>query len=227
MSEWYYARNGAQSGPVSFEQLVEIARGGGLDPLKDLVWNSTMKDWLTAGQVPGIFTTPTNPAAPTADPSNPYATPDSTWSEVAQITAGEALEEIIPGSEPIDVGGCVKRGFDLTCRHFGMILLMGIVYFGVTIGASVLLGLIDKALGWGQFQPDAATSVSAYSDGVHYQQNGSALNIIVSQLLSILLSLGVTRFGLNLVSGREYSIGMLFSGGKSSCPRSEPRSFTD
>jgi hypothetical protein len=27
MSEWYYARAGQQNGPISYEQLVELARG--------------------------------------------------------------------------------------------------------------------------------------------------------------------------------------------------------
>lgn len=58
-----------------------------------------------------------------ANPSNSYAAPDSTWVEVAQVTPGESLVEIVPGSEPIDIGGCVKRGFDLTCRNFAVILL--------------------------------------------------------------------------------------------------------
>ncbi len=57
MTEWYYARGGQQSGPVTFEQLGELARSGGLHP-KDLVWTSTMKDWTPAGQVPGLFVAP-------------------------------------------------------------------------------------------------------------------------------------------------------------------------
>lgn len=215
MNEWYYARGGKQSGPVSFEQLIEIARAGGLDPLKDLVWTSTMKDWQLAGQVPGIFQTPSGPATPVADPSNPYAAPDSTWTEVARITAGEALTEIVPGSEPIDVGGCVKRGFDLTCRHFGMILLVGLVYFAVSVVASILLGLMNSALGWGNHQ--IITSGSGATN-MSYQQNGSPLNIIITQVLSMFLSLGVTRIGLNLVSGKEFTIGMLFEGGKKLLP---------
>lgn len=213
MTDWYYAHDGKQNGPVSFEQLVEVARGGGLDPLKDLVWNSNMKDWIPAGQVPGIFGAP-NPAS---DPSNPYAAPDTTWTDVARTgPAVETLPEIVPGSEPLDVGGCVKRGFDLTCRNFGMILLVMIVYIAVTFAVSTLLGLIDIAMGWGQ-------RTTTFSDGAgaaawSYSQTGSPLNMILSQVLSIFLSLGATRIGLNLVSGREFNIGMLFEGGKKLLP---------
>jgi len=216
MNEWYYARGGKQNGPLGFEQLVEIARGGGLDPLKDLVWNSTFKDWLPAGQVPGIFATPTNPPPPVANPGNPYATPDSSWTAVAPIPAAVALGEIEPGSEPIDVGGCVKRGFELTCRNFGMLLLVGLVYVGISIAAGLILGLMDAALGWGHHQ----TTFENGSTGVnwHAQTNGSPLNTIVTQILSIFLSLGLTRIGLNVVSGKGFSIAMMFEGGKKLLP---------
>lgn len=213
MNDWYYSSGGKQNGPVSFEQLVEIARSGSLDPVKDLVWTSTMKDWLPAGKVPGIFGAP----APAADPANPYAAPETTWTEVARTPAtGEALPEIVPGSEPIDVGGCVKRGFDLTCRNFGMILLVAIVYIAVTFAVSTVLGLIDIAFGWGHQQ--TTFSDGSGSAGWRYQQTGSPLNMIVSQVLSIFLSLGASRIGLNLVSGKEFDIGMLFGGGKKLLP---------
>ena len=141
MTQWYFARDGKQNGPVSFEQLVAMARSGGLDPVKDLVWTSSMKDWVPAGRVPDLF----GSAATVADPSNPYAAPVSQLNPVAQFTTGEAIDEIVPGSEPIDVMACVKRGFDLTVRHFGNILLIGIVYFAVSLGVGVVVESRDEA----------------------------------------------------------------------------------
>lgn len=222
MTEWYYSRDGKQNGPVSFEQLVEIARGGGLNPLSDLVWTSTMRDWQPAGQIPGIFNTPAGPPSSTGDPSNPYAPPDSGWRESAHPTGGVSLEEILPGSEPFDVIGCVKRGFDLTCRNFGMILLVGLVCFALSVAASVLLGVMDLALGlptaiqhyqWSQPGHDPA-----FSGQLSVNQGASVLNLLLRQVLGIFLSLGITRIGLNLVSGREFSIGMLFGGGRKLLP---------
>ena len=224
MTDWYYARSGKQSGPVTFEQLVEIARSGGLDPLKDLVWNQTMKDWRPAGQVPDLFSPPASPAAPVADPSNPYAAPDSTWTEVAQVTAGEALVEILPGSEPIDVGGCVKRGFDLTCRNFGMILLAMLIYIGVLIVSEMGLAWMDAAFGLiGPSLPIDEIPDSPMENQINQfvenvGRDSSALNIFLSELLSVFLSLGATRMGLNVVSGREFSLGMLFGGGRKLVP---------
>lgn len=215
MSEWYYARGGQQSGPVTFEQLVALARSGGLDPAKDLVWSASMKDWTPASQVPELVAAPANPLAPTADPANPYAAPQSAWAD-ATPAAGVALMEIPPGSEPIDVGVCVKRGFDLTIRHFGIILLVGLTYFGISMAAGLLLAGLDAALGIGQathsqWQPSGGGNAYNFS----YTQNGSPLNMILSQVLSTFLSLGAARIGLNLVSGKPVAVAMLFGeGGK-------------
>ncbi|RPJ34119.1 MAG: DUF4339 domain-containing protein [Verrucomicrobiaceae bacterium] len=212
MSEWYHARGGQQNGPVTFEQLKALARSGGLDA-KDLVWTSTMKDWQPAGQVDGLFDAP--PPVPSADPSNPYAAPQSAWNEPAVVT-GAALQEIPPGSEPIDVGACVKRGFELTKRHFGTILLVGLAYFGVTIVASLLLGNIDSALGFGttqrQWQTEGGNILAKY------QQTGGPFSLILGNVLSIFLSLGLVRIGLNLVSGREVSVAQLFGGSRKLLP---------
>jgi uncharacterized membrane protein len=224
MTEWYYAKDGQQNGPVSFEALVEIARQGGLNPTKDLVWNKSMTDWVIAGQVPGLCSPAAAPNTPTADPSNPYAAPTAGWNEVAQITVGENLEEISPGSDPLDVMACAKRGFNLTIRHFGMILVIGIVYLGVSFGAGIILSAVDSALG---LTPPPVTvptvgespteqQIQAFANG--FQNQGSSLHQILNQLLSLFLSIGLTRIGLNLVSGKPISVGMLFSGARKLLP---------
>jgi hypothetical protein len=224
MTEWYYAKDGQQNGPVSYEELVQIASNGGLNPTKDLVWNKSMKDWIVAGQVPGLYTPSTGSTGPPADPSNPYASPTAGWNEVAQTTAGESLEEIVPGSDPLDVMACAKRGFNLTIRHFGMILLIGIVYAGVGMGAGLILGAMDSALGLGQpvvvvprsGQTPQELQIQAFATS--FQNQGSGLHQILNQVLSLFLSIGLTRIGLNLVSGRPISVGMLFGGGRKLLP---------
>jgi uncharacterized membrane protein len=212
MNEWYYAREGKQSGPVSFEQLAELARNGGLNRTKDLVWTSTMKDWLPAGEVPELFTAPPPPLGglPAGDPANPYSAPASTWSEPELAHLGEVLPEIPPGSEPIDIMACIKRGVSLTARNFPMILLVGLVYWGITMAAGVIFGLIDSALGWAPApKPDIQPENLSFS----YQQAGGPVAGILGQVLSIFLYLGATRIGLNIVSGKPFSVGMLFGGG--------------
>lgn len=195
MNEWFFAKNGQQNGPVKFEQLRQLAQSGGLDA-KDLVWNSSMKDWTPAGEVEGLFSAPADIAVPAA--------------------AGPPLVEIVPGSEPIDPSACVKRGFELTKRQFGNILLVGLTWLGVSIAVAVIMGLLDKALGIGgtstyetwETAGGAATGFAANSN-----TSPSILNSIVTNIVSIFLSLGLTRVGLNFVSGKAVTVGMLFGEG--------------
>jgi hypothetical protein len=210
MSEWYYAKGGTQSGPVTFENLRELAGNGGLDAA-DLVWTSSMKDWQPAGEVEGLIAKPADVSQPAPDPSNPYAAPQSAWNEPAAAT-GAALQEIIPGSEPIDVGACVKRGFELTKRNFGTILLVGITYFAVSIAAGFIFGMIDNAMGFGASQGDWQTNEGM--GRFQFQQNSGPISAIFGNVFSILLSLGLVRIGLNLVSGRQVSVAMLFGEGR-------------
>ena len=210
MSEWYYARNGTQSGPVSLDQLKEIARSGGLDA-QDLVWTSSMKDWQAAGEVEGLITQSIVAGQPAPDPSNPYAAPQSAWQEAAPPASAD-IREIPPGSEPIDVGACVKRGFELTKRNFGTILLVGITYFAISLAAGFILGQIDSAMGFGTRHIETQSGVGFSS--THYQQTGGPFSAILSNVLSIFLSLGLMRIGLNLSSGKQVSVAMLFGEGR-------------
>lgn len=213
MNEWFYAKGGKQSGPVPFEQLVALARSSELDPLKDLVWNSTMKDWTPAGQVKEIFTAapvpaPAQVAKPMVNPADPYATPLSTWNQPEVVAVG-ALSEIMHGSEPLDASACVKRGFDLTKRQFGNILIVGLVYFAIHFGCSIVSSLIQAALsevaGRGGLSEGMASVVIGFT----------MLFNLVYQVISLYLGMGLTRVGLNFVSGSEVSVSQLFGeGGK-------------
>jgi hypothetical protein len=212
MSEWYYSSNGQQQGPISFEQLVDISKKGGLHPTKDLVWTASMKDWTPAGNVPELSQASSAPVTPpVADPANPYATPSSSWNSTPAPTVGESLEEIPPGSDPIVIGACLKAGFELTKKHFITILLVGITYFGVSILTSIVFSAIDQAMGYGT----TTTELKRFNENTsaYYTQSGGPVGIIGSNLVSIFLSLGLARIGLNLVSGKPADVGMLFGGG--------------
>jgi uncharacterized membrane protein len=213
MQDWYYAKNGQQVGPVAIDHLRELARNGQVGAT-DLVWNPSMKDWTPAGQLAEIFTTTQPDAdAPAPDTSNPYAAPQSPWT-APDATPGLRLAEITPGSEPIDVGACVKRGFELTTRNFANILLIGVVYIGISIAASILLGALDSALGIGQTRQTFDSGGDGAMSIFTQTSSASPLNAIVSNLLSIFLTLGLIRIGLNLVSGQPVSVSQLFSGGR-------------
>src|SRR5215207_76054 len=59
-SVWYYVRNGAQTGPVTFDELKSAAASGQLAPA-DLVWKEGTADWVTARTVPGLYNGPPPP----------------------------------------------------------------------------------------------------------------------------------------------------------------------
>src|SRR5581483_6489841 len=76
-NDWYYAQQGQQKGPVSFDQLGQLARGGQLSP-SDLIWREGMPNWQPASQMAGLFDAatqaPTYAVAPAAATVN-YASP--------------------------------------------------------------------------------------------------------------------------------------------------------
>ncbi len=173
-----------------------------------------MKDWQPSGRIDGLFISPSQELVPSADPSNPYAAPQSSWTEPTMAKTG-ALQEIVPGSEPLDVGACVKRGFEITKRKFGMILALGSIYLALTFGVTMLMAAIDQALGWGG-GASAEQSEDIYK--AISSEMGSPLYVIVTQLFSVFMSLGIVRVGLNVVSGKEVSVGQLFGGGRMILP---------
>lgn len=205
MTQWYYAKGGQQHGPVPAEELMALLKSGGLDPNNDLVWNPSMPDWRPASQVSELYG-----AAPASAYGNqPFAYP----------TASGDFTDITPGSEPLIPTACLKRAFDLTVRHIGPILLITITYFGIAIGASFMLGTLDQVMGWKPLPalimeqtgmtPEAISEYQSRSSG-----DLSLQSTVISTVLSVFLMLGLSKIGLNMVSGKPFSIGMLFSGGK-------------
>lgn len=64
--QWFYAVGQQQCGPVTREQLQQMANAGQLAP-GQLVWSAGMPAWMPAGTVPGLFALAAAPLA--------YATP--------------------------------------------------------------------------------------------------------------------------------------------------------
>ncbi len=128
------------------------------------------------------------------------------------------MAEIAPGSEPLIPTACVKRAFDLTLRHLGPLIIIVVCFTVITWGAAFLFQEIDKALGWDR--PAQTVNPPPITDPWEGFQTGyseASLSVpmtIISQILSVFLWLGATRVGLNAVSGKPFSIGMLFSGGR-------------
>ena len=54
MPDWYFARDGQQSGPVTFDQIRTLCATGQVGA-KDLVWTEGMPQWQAAGEIAAIF----------------------------------------------------------------------------------------------------------------------------------------------------------------------------
>lgn len=54
MGEWYYTTNNQQMGPVSWDELRQLASTGLLHPT-DMVWKEGMADWVKATRTDGLF----------------------------------------------------------------------------------------------------------------------------------------------------------------------------
>jgi hypothetical protein len=218
MSQWYFAKDGRQNGPVGIEELRSMA-GGGTLARTDLVWNPSMKDWLPAGQVEGVFDAAVVPGGVPATSANPYATPGSAW---VQATAPADLPEIEPGSDPIGIGDCIRRGFDLTTKNFLVLFLGFLIFIAVLFAVSIPFSAAQGISQLNQAQPTVVPGNPSEIFGNAFQKElrsqYSALGII-SQLVSMVVSsfviAGYYRITLNLASGLQASPGMLFGeGGK-------------
>jgi hypothetical protein len=87
MMQWHYSKDGHQQGPVSAEQLKQLASSGQLQPT-DLVWKEGMAQWAEAGRVKGLF--PVAAVATSCPPPIPAtSSPPSPAKPSTNVAAGD------------------------------------------------------------------------------------------------------------------------------------------
>ena len=180
-------------GPVATDELKRLIAHGEVNLHSDLVWTEGMANWQAPAQVEALIASPSAPAGVgTAEPGfNPYAAP-ITAPENLLAPVGD-LGEITPGSMQLEVMDCLRRAVELTKRHFGTLLLIGIVYLVIYFVLGLVEGLVGgTAMERGELPPSLI------------------LIKIVNALISIVIGAGLTRAALNVSSGGEASIGDLF-----------------
>jgi hypothetical protein len=114
-TEWYYARNNQQFGPVSAPELKRLTLSGQLSP-DDLVWRDGMGEWEPAAKVRGLFDN-APAAAPVAQavamPEHAYA-PQPTAPQHSGQQYGQSAGPIGYYSATADIGARTAhtlRGF--------------------------------------------------------------------------------------------------------------------
>lgn len=86
--QWYYSKNGAQNGPISFEELKTKIESKEVGP-RDLVWKDGMADWVPAGEVADLRPAFGVPVA--AQPAPAASAP------AAEAVAPAAAQAPVPG----------------------------------------------------------------------------------------------------------------------------------
>lgn len=107
-ARWYYTLGSQQHGPVTFEQLEELAENGRLDRFTSMVWEEGMADWQPARTIEGLFKGP--PPPPLARPSESslanQSPPRPGWGLAATLAIFLGL---LPASI-LAMGGCILMG---------------------------------------------------------------------------------------------------------------------
>tara|TARA_R110002096_G_scaffold82164_2_gene191130 strand:+ start:859 stop:1380 length:522 start_codon:yes stop_codon:yes gene_type:complete len=93
--DWYYASNGQQQGPVSQDQLKELAKGGQVQG-SDLVWNEGMTDWVPLSTLPEFAiaaekSETVSAVAADPDPDPPVLTQATPPAQVSVANTGEKV----------------------------------------------------------------------------------------------------------------------------------------
>jgi len=116
MIEWYYTKDGQQCGPISSNELRELAQNGQISP-DDLVWKQDMADWAPASRIQALFAD--QPTGRTPPPTPPKARPVSSSTrhtkrchEVDYQILGDDLQvveiELDPGETVIAEAGAMN-----------------------------------------------------------------------------------------------------------------------
>jgi len=201
MQTWYYSTNGEQRGPVSLDELRRQISASELNLHSDLAWTEGMTDWQPVGKIPELIQSSAPASAPgSPEGFNPYAAPATAADNLLAPRSGDNLAEIEPGSVPLEVMNCIKRGVDLTKRHFGTLVVIGIVYLII----SVVLGAAEEL-------------ANMMLTGAAFGESEGAFHPLmipiklISSIITVVLAAGLTRASLNVCSGREASVGDLFA----------------
>ncbi|MBA4066040.1 MAG: hypothetical protein C0501_20435 [Isosphaera sp.] len=145
---WYYARNGAQTGPLSFDALKAAAAAGQLAPT-DLVWQEGTADWVKARTVPGLFVGPPPVPKPGPEPL-PLDDAPSPWAEFAATAAEFARRAFTPSPAavrllPAEEERLTAAGVtDPTARTYAAWRRAVLWVAAVPTGLSAVLGLADE-----------------------------------------------------------------------------------
>ena len=119
---WFYAKSGAQQGPLSTDEIKSRLAMGEIGP-DDLAWCEGMSDWMPIGQIPQLkIEAPVREEAPPPVFGAPAPSP-SPYQAPASPTGSPTPAQMIPGQTPsqgLGIGSmvCGIIAFILCCTGY-------------------------------------------------------------------------------------------------------------
>lgn len=121
-TRWHYGQNGQQNGPVSTDELKQLAASGRLQR-EDLVWHEGMAEWTPAANVPELSFS--------GAPATPQAVQPA--GVVPVSPGGQPLSYAAPGLGPVML---TPRGMEMLRQTKPWARLFSVLLF---IGAAIIL----------------------------------------------------------------------------------------
>ncbi|MFC7337418.1 GYF domain-containing protein [Haloferula chungangensis] len=182
MSQWYYAHDGKQSGPVPISELQRLASDGKFDPEKDLVWREGQPDWKPASTVPeleSLFKKKSPVEPPVAEGSAPASTTPTASYEAPRSEPAPSYQT--PSAAP--VGAQKSIGLAVASMVCGLLALFSCVLWFVAIPFGIA-AIVTGHLASSKIKHDSA----------RFGGRGLALTGLVTGYLGVLLTVLATGF---------------------------------
>ncbi|HLA63497.1 MAG TPA: DUF5362 family protein, partial [Rhodothermales bacterium] len=138
MDQWYFERDGAPAGPVSFDELQRLA-GSGVLSRDTRIWSEGMGDWVAAGSVERLWA-----GAPAAAPAVAFASGPAPAGPFAAAPAYAAPLATDLGLRTSSHGLALTSTVDVD-KMVGDMRFVGIMT--VIFGAFSCLGIITAIIG--------------------------------------------------------------------------------
>jgi hypothetical protein len=126
---WYFAKNGAQEGPVSTEALRAKIDSGEVAPT-DLAWREGLADWMPVSKIPDFTRQPVEAPEPQITTAPPA--PSASFSSPAPASYQQpAAVPVAVGGQPVSSGMAVGS---LICSILSLICCAPLSIVGVILG---------------------------------------------------------------------------------------------